>query len=57
MVLQVVYFTGYCLERRTLAECTHFSQLFYFLKAKIRGVHKSLYHCYGNQWSGKYVAS
>ena len=42
MVLQVVNFTGYCLERRTLADCAHFSQLFYFLKGKIRGVDNSL---------------
>ena len=42
MVLQAVNFTGYCLERRTLADCAHFSQLFYFLKAKTRDVDNSL---------------
>ena len=42
MVLQAVNFTGYCLERRALADRTHFSQLFYFFKAKIRGVDNSL---------------
>ena len=42
VLLQAINFTGYCLERRTLADCAHFSPLFYFLKAKLRGVDYSL---------------